>query len=140
MRRDRIATVLRVRSVQERQAQAAAARAAADEVAADAALAGRRDRDSRRPRPRGELSPLQLRSLQLMGVRSRELIEEAAAVASRAAEHRDAIDAEATRASVRRRSAERLHERRREAAVHAAAAAAERALDELVTLRWRRAP
>jgi flagellar biosynthesis chaperone FliJ len=135
-KRDPIATLLRIRGIRERQARGQLAQAQQQAAAAEDELAQRRQAYVERPAPSASLSPAQLRVLTLQGVRSMELLNEAA----------DAYEEERRREQRARdawinttnqlQSAQRLGERREVEAAVAARKAADKALDELVlTLR-----
>lgn len=131
----RISSVLRVRRLFERRALGALAAGERRVAEAEAALERRREAYRTRPQPSAPLSPLQLRALQLAGIGACAAVEEADAAAGEAGAERDALRAAWSQASVQRKSAQRLEERRHAAAVAAAEAVRSRALEELVTLR-----
>jgi hypothetical protein len=137
--RDPIGTLLRIRGIRERQARGQLAVAQQQAAAAEDELAQRRQAYLERPAPATSLTPAQLRVLTLQGVRSMELLNEAA----------DAYEEERRREQRARdawinttnqlQSAQRLSERREVDAAIAARKAADKALDELVlTLREQR--
>jgi flagellar biosynthesis chaperone FliJ len=138
-KRDPIGTLLRIRGIRERQARGQLAVAQREAAAAADELAQRRQSYLERPAPASSLTPAQLRVLTLQGVRSMELLNEAA----------DAYEEERRREQRARdawinttnqlQSAQRLDERRQLDAVVSARKAADKALDELVlTLREQR--
>lgn len=137
-RRNPIGVLVRLRGIREERARRALGRASQEEVRAEGVLASRQAEYRDRPAPPAELSPVELRALQLQGMRSYELLTEASAEYQRALEQVE----EARRAWRRSRdeleAAERLERRRREEAARRARVAAQRALDQLVlTLRGR---
>ncbi len=135
---DRTRVVLRVREALERRAKAEAARAEADlraHVERTRALARAHDT---RPPVAGQLSPLQLRALQLQGLATWTKLAEATAAADTARSVRDERVAERQRRTIDRRATERMVERRSEEAAVAAAATAQRALDDIAVSRWGR--
>ena len=138
-KRDPIATLLRLRGIREKQARGQLAQAQQEAAAARDELAQRRQAYLERPAPTASLTPAQLRVLTLQGVRSMELLNEAA----------DAYEEESRRERRAReawinttnqlQSAQRLGERRELDAAVAARKASDKALDELVlTLREQR--
>lgn len=131
----RIATVLRVRTLAERRAAGALANAECEVRQADQLLARRRA-DASVPPAVGVLRPLQLRALELQRLARHELVEAALSDRDLSEAQRAELAHAWTLASVRRRSAERLDERRSVLAAAAARAAADRALDEAALLRW----
>lgn len=137
--RSRLAAVLRLRTVHERRARGRLAEADR-EVARSRQAVERRREQLPPPPPKEVLSPQQLHVLALQGVRSNELLEEAAAEHQRTIELRAEAEHEWSQRSVERKSVERLDERRRAEAAIEAAKAAERVLDELTILRrgWQR--
>lgn len=140
MKKDsRLSAVLRLRALTERKARGELAHAEREQALAEQML--QRRREAPRPdAPEDLLSPIQLRALALQGVRSHELLVEAAAEVQRTWQFRNqAHDTWAT-ASKEHKSAERLDERRRSQIAEQARVAAERALDEMVVLRrgWAR--
>lgn len=132
----RLAAVLRLRSLAERQAAGALARGERDLQQARRRVA-EREAAARLPVGPPALRPQQLRVLELQRLAGHELVEQAQSTAEQA----DATRQERMRAwslaSTSRRSAERLVERRDAAAARAARAAADRALDEIAIIRWR---
>jgi flagellar biosynthesis chaperone FliJ len=131
-----------LREIRERQARrllgASNARAA---LARDELEARRRAHEERAGIP-PELTAAQLRALQLQGVRSIELIAEAAAAYASAREEAERARGEWEQAHARLESAKRLEHRRRVEAARRAEAAAQRSLDQLVLAlrehrRWR---
>lgn len=134
MKKNRLAAVLRLRSLAERKARGELAHA--EREAALAAQMLDRRREAPAPAvPSDVLTPLQLRALALQGVRSHELLQAAAAEAQRAGQARDQAHDNWAHASKEYKSADRLDERRRSQIAEQARVAAERALDEMVVLR-----
>lgn len=131
-----------VRLLQRREDMASAAKARTSRAVADAdAILAEAHRARRElSAPAAPLRPLDLQSLRLRGLGATAHIERAL----QALEGRRVDDAEAERdrsvAAMRRRSVERLAERRQTVAVRAAAAASQRAMDELAALRRIQAP
>lgn len=138
-RESRLRAVQRVREIRERQERARLAQADGEMRDAHESLEDRRARGVPQP-PQERMSPLALRVLALQGVRSVELIEEAAAEYERTQMHRAEVHSDWSRASVAKKSVDRLEERQRTEAALQARQAAERSLDELVILRrgWQR--
>jgi flagellar biosynthesis chaperone FliJ len=134
--RDPIATLLRIRGIRERQARGQLAVAQQQAAAAEDELARRRQAYLERPAPSSLLSPAQLRVLMLQGVRSMELLNDAAD-AHEEERRREQRAREAWITTTNQlQSAQRLGERREVEAAVAARRAADKALDELVlTLR-----
>lgn len=135
---DRTRVVLRVREALERRAKAEAARAEADlraHVERTRALARAHDA---RPPVAGQLSPLQLRALQLQGMASWSQLAGATAAADEARAVRDERVAHRQRRTIDRRATERMVERRSQEAAAVAAATAQRALDDIAVARWGR--
>jgi flagellar biosynthesis chaperone FliJ len=138
-KRDPIATLLRIRGIRERQARGQLAVAQQQTAAAEDELAQRRHAYLERPAPSAQLSPAQLRVLTLQGVRSMELLNDAAdAYEDEQRREQRARDAWITTTN-QLQSAQRLGERRELDAAVSARKAADKALDELVlTLREQR--
>ena len=133
-KKNRLAAVLRLRSLAERKARGELAHAEREVVLAEQML--RRRVEAPLPDvPADVLSPLQLRALALQGVRSHELLQQAAAEAERNRKVRDEAHQHWSETSKEHKSAERLDERRRSQMAEQARMAAERALDEMVVLR-----
>lgn len=131
----RLTAFLKLLTVREDQASARAADATRATLAAQADLDGRRASYHTRPRQQGTLTAVQLLALQLQGVGALEHVEAAqAALDRRRQEQADAEDARSA-AAVRRKSVERVTDRRKEQAAHVAQTAARRSLDELAILR-----
>ncbi|MFO7299357.1 MAG: hypothetical protein DIU67_004095 [Actinomycetes bacterium] len=134
MRRNRLDAVLRIRAIREQQARVRLARSLGEERAAAAAEAAAREAYEERPRPEGVLSAAQLLALQLQGVRSAELLEQAAEAHLRAQEMA-AIDRLGwSKADAEHQAVDRLAERRRREVAQLAGRAADDALDDLVGL------
>lgn len=134
MKKSRLHAVLRLRSLSERQARGRLAESERELAKARELLEHRRHA----PLPEAPaeiLSPLQLRVLSIQGVRSHELLQEAAAEAERNRAARDDAQRRWSEATRELKSTERLDERRRSQVAEAARFAAERALDEMVVLR-----
>ncbi len=138
----RIATVLRVRAVQERQALGRLALARRAVCEAEAEVADRVRGYEQRPQPPALrdgsgalLSPAALLAYRLQGQGALERVAEARALRDEAAAHeRQRADAWSA-ASVARKSAERLAERHRLAEEAAERTREAAALDELVVLQ-----
>lgn len=134
MRRNRLDTVFKLRSIAERQARVELARSTRAELEAADELARRQAQHDDRATPGEPLEAARLRGLHLQGVRSHELVEKAAE-AFRAAEETTALDRLGwTRASAEAEAVERLEERRRREAAELAARAAADILDDLASL------
>lgn len=133
--KDRIATVLRVRTLAERRAAGALAGAEQQLRRADHLVAERRAAAATPPAAE-VLRPVELRALELQRLARHELVEAALSDRESIESRRAELARAWTLASVHRRSAERLAERRHDIAVAAVRAAADRALDEAALLRW----
>lgn len=134
-RRDPLRTVLRLRSIRERQAEAEVAehRRRVDEARAQ--LERRRAAVEERRAP--ELLAMEaarLRAVQLADGRSVELVELAREEVRRAVDDLDAATQRWSEASAGRKTAERLSDRRRADAAMVALRASHKSLDELVVL------
>ncbi|MEX1164356.1 MAG: hypothetical protein WEB03_12330 [Nitriliruptor sp.] len=135
--RDRIGVVLRVRRIQERLAQAEAAAAACEARRASDTRVEQERAHAERPVVGLDITPLQLRVLQLQGLASYAELAAASSAEDRTKALRDTARAASVGASVRRKGAERLVEQRLESAAVAVAANAQRSLDEMAVTRWR---
>lgn len=131
---NRIGTVLRIRALSERLALGALAQGRQEAQRADELVAARRAAAQVR-QPPTTLTPLHLRALQLQGLAGHELVSDAVLLRDQADARVDELQAELSRASVRRKSVERLAERRGAEAATAARIAADRTLDEMALLR-----
>lgn len=131
----RLAPFLRLLTIREDQANARVVEAANKARVAAGELAARQAAHLGRPVPRGHLTAAQILALRLQGMGSLEQIEAAQAELERRQE--DESDANEARsvAAVRRKSVERVTQRRRDEAAQVAQAAARRSLDELAMLR-----
>jgi flagellar export protein FliJ len=134
VKKSRLHAVLRLRSLAERQARGKLAESERELARAREILEHRRQAPLPQV-PAEVLSPLQLRVLSMQGVRSHELLVQAAAEAERNRTARDDAQRHWSDATRELKSTERLDERRRTQLADAARAAAERALDEMVVLR-----
>lgn len=134
MRRSRLDVVRRLRAIRERQARVELARSIRAEKAAADGLAEARDAYEERPAPEGALSAAQLRGLHLQGVRSAELLEQAAEAHRRAQEQATFDRLGWSQATAEHQAVERLAERRRREAALLAGRVADDALDDLVGL------
>lgn len=137
--RNRLSVLQRLRAIEERRAQADAARAQRDARRAEARVGDARHHYETRPAADEMLGPVQLRALQLMGTGALEVLQEAVVARDDADEVRRGAQDALSLAAVRRKSVERLAERRMVEAARVAQAAADRALDELMILRRARA-
>ena len=126
--------VARLRRIDERQARAALAHARAAHRAARERLEAHTLTHSQPLVPAEVLSPLELRSLQLRGLHSHEAVMAATEAAHRAQQRTDAATAEWRRASDELEAAERLAAKRHEESARRARLAAERSLDDLMTV------
>jgi hypothetical protein len=137
--RDPIGTLLRLRGIRERQARGQLGEAQQQARAAQDELAKRRQAYLDRPVPAASLTPAQLRVLTLQGVRSMELLNEAADAYENERRREQRAREAWIRSTNELESAQRLDERRELDAVVRARKASDRALDELVlTLREQR--
>lgn len=131
-----------LRGIRERQARSALGAANAGAAVARDELEDRRRIHEEHAGMPSELTAVQLRALQLQGIRSVELIAEAAAAYEAAREEAERARREWQQARGRLESAKRLQHRRELEAARRAEAAAQRALDQLVLAlrehrRWR---
>lgn len=126
-----------IRLLSRREDAATAARAGTAGRVRDAHADVERARQARRDlaAPAPVLRPAQLQAMRLVGLGTAADIERASAALDERRTEDDEAERERSVAAVRRRSVERLAERRRTVSVRAAAAASQRALDELATLR-----
>jgi hypothetical protein len=132
IRRNPAAALMRIRAFKENEAlrRLGAARTREEEAAAERAA---REHDYlNRPTADGLLSPVELRALQLQGVRSVEMLSAAAAVSRRAQDLTDETRRMWLKARDELESVKKLDQRRRHDAARAARRAAERTLDRLV--------
>lgn len=131
-----IATLQRLRDLRERQALAALAVADRDVRDASDRLASERDRHAAEAERLDVTTTAALVAARLRGAASLEVVQRAGAAVTEAEDQRDQRAQARTHAAVERRSldrlVERLHERDRAEAQHAA----QRAADELATQRW----
>jgi hypothetical protein len=134
MSRDPLGVLARLRAIEEQRAQAAAARAQLAAQAAEHTAASARDAYAARPQPDLALTPVALRALQLQGTGALEVLQEALLARDEADHARRGAQDALSMATARRKSVERLTQRRMVEASRAAQAAAQRSLDELVLL------
>lgn len=137
-RKDRIEALARLRSYREKRARGELAetqRAVTD--AAEEVASKRDDHESQPPLP-PRLTALQLRTLQLQGIRSLELLGEAAAAYEAACLRSEEARSRWRRSKDELRSAEKLEHRKSEEAAHEARVASQAALDQLVLLLKKR--
>jgi flagellar biosynthesis chaperone FliJ len=131
--------LLRIRSVRERQARGDLAAAQAHYAEARQALQELTEQLRKEAPIEDRLTPEQLTGLRMRGIRSVELLEEAAAAYEDAEQRRREQTDRWRRAASDLDAAEKLHRRRKDEIARTAALAGEKALDELViTLRHRR--
>lgn len=133
--RNPLATLLRLRGIQERRERGALARAERALADSRAQVAARKQVLDALSMAGGPLSAAQLRAVRMQGDHAYELLRAAREAAASAEAERDAAAAAASRAAIRRKSTERLVERRDLEAQALARTAAARALDELVVTR-----
>jgi flagellar biosynthesis chaperone FliJ len=136
---NRLHVVARLRVLQERRALGAAALAQRAEVEAEQRLAGARDAYDRRPHAEANLTPAALMSLRTQGLGALEGVAESKAGMERATSELQTAVGAALAASMRRKSAERLVERKDAEAAQAAAIAGQRQSDELGVMLFARA-
>jgi flagellar biosynthesis chaperone FliJ len=128
--------LVRLREIREQQARRALGEANRRALAAREALEAREEAHRRVPELPEVLTPMQLRALQLQGIRSLELIAEAAAAHAASLEEAERARRDWQQAHGQVESAKRLEQRRKEEAVRRARLAAQRSLDQLMlTLR-----
>jgi flagellar export protein FliJ len=134
-RRNPIVTLMRLRDIRVNQAAARLAASRMSERQMLDELAARRRAHEQHLEPRGELTAAQMRVLSLQGIRSLELVAEAAI----AVEKEQALVEEARKqwelARRELKSVERLDDRRRIEVALGARKASDRALDEIVVTR-----
>ena len=131
--------LLRLRSVEERRnrAKLVAARRIHDE--ARARLEEMKERYREQMMPEDILTPVELRSLQLRGMSTHEILVEAAEEHERTRRHMERIAGDWRRAAEDLDAAERLDQKRKDEMARRARMAAERSLDDLqVILRGNR--
>lgn len=134
-RHGRLDRLVRLLARREEAATAQRARTAGAVRGAEDGLARARQARHELSVPPAELRPAQLQALRLRGLGTVDDIERAReALAERRTED-DEAERERSLAAVRRRSVERVAERRKTVSVRAAALASQRALDELAMLR-----
>ena len=139
MSRNPLAALLRIRGIRERQARADLGHANAQHEQARQTLRAMKTQLRNQTPPHELLTPQQLEVLRLQGIKSVEMLREAADAYEAAEQHRRQQAEQWRRASADRDAAEKLDQRRREEAAKIAVAASERALDDLViSLRHRR--
>ena len=136
--KSRLAVVARLRELEERHALGAATRALHALLEAEERQGTARRAYDERPVPSGSLSPAGLASLRTQGLGALEAVAEAGAKVGEAQHARTTAEDLARAASIRRRSAERLLERKEAEARSAAAFAAQREADEHTVLRFSR--
>ncbi len=130
-----MATLLRLRRLEERRAEQAVAEVTRRLDAARQELAARRQVRDRAAAGADTTDVVRLRALHLSGIRAQELVTMALEEQDRSERELTAARARWAASSTRRKTAERLDERRRFEVEAAAITAAHRALDELVSLR-----
>jgi flagellar biosynthesis chaperone FliJ len=133
--------LVRLREIREQQARRALGEANRRALAAREALEAREEAHRRTPELPAVLTPVQLRALQLQGIRSLELIAEAAAAHAASLEEVERARHSWREAHGELESAKRLEHRRREEATRRARLAAQRSLDQLMLVlregrRW----
>ena len=126
--------VARLRRIDERQTRAALAHARAAHRSARERLEAHTLAHAQPLVPAEVLSPVDLRSLQLRGLHSHETLIAATDAAHRSKQRADAAAAEWRRASDQLEAAERLATKRHEESARRARIAAERSLDDLMTV------
>ncbi len=139
MRRGNPFSVLtRLRAIEERQARASLAHARTAHDRARRRLEEFQEAHAGRPLPAETMLPIELRSLQLRGIRSHEDLLDAAEAHEQSRQRMERKAAEWRRAADDLEAVERLESKRREEAARHARTAAERALEDLhVSLRER---
>lgn len=130
-----LTVLLRLRGIEELRAAATAARAARSVQQAVVAAEQARSNHLRRPLADQPLSPLQLRAVQLQGMATADMVEAADAELVAMARERQRAGRELTQAGSRRKSVERLVDRRTAEAALAAGRLAERASSDAHLLR-----
>ncbi len=139
-RRDPIKSVLRLRGIREKQHLAEVAKVNQKISDARERIQERRVDYQERPVPEAVVDPARLRALHLSGIRSNELLE--MAIEELVKTEQDLSDARQrwADASAKRKSAERLSDKRNSDAAAAAIRAGQRSLDDLVVTMWGRHP
>lgn len=137
-KRNPVASLLRLRSIREKQARRSLSEAQQVALDAEQRMEYRRDQYASRPTGEGSvLSPLQLRTLQLQGIRSLEMLAEAAVEYEHAELARKSARLSWMNSQSDLKSAERLEQRRREEGALQARIASQRSLDELSVMMRR---
>jgi flagellar biosynthesis chaperone FliJ len=137
-KRNPVASLLRLRSIREKQARRFLSQTQQEAMEAQRHVAERREQYERRPTGEGSmLTPLQLRTLQLQGIRSLELLAEAAAAYEHAELAKESARLSWMNAQTDLKSAEQLDQRRREEGALQARIASQRSLDELSVMMRR---
>jgi flagellar export protein FliJ len=137
-RREPLRTVLRLRRLAERRHEMEVAELRRRLESSRGELEARRRRQQEMAPPPARTDAVLLRALQLSGIRGEELVREAVEEQRRTQGQLDDAISRWSTASASRKSAERLDERRRFEADAVALRASQKALDELVALRWGR--
>lgn len=139
-RRDPLKTVLRLRGIREKQHLAEVAKVNQKITEARERIHQRRDEYQSRPVISAVVNPARLRALHLSGIHSHELlemaIEELTKTETQLAEARQAW----SESSSKRKSAERLSDKRNLGAAAVAVRASQQSLDDLVVTMWNRPP
>ncbi|MFV1989180.1 MAG: flagellar FliJ family protein [Acidimicrobiales bacterium] len=139
-RRDPIKAVLRLRGIREKQHMAEVAKVNQKISDARERIQERRVEYQERPKPGPVVDPARLRALQLSGIRSNELLEMAIEELVKTEHELTEARQRWADASAKRKSAERLSDKRNSDAAAAAIRAGQQSLDDLVVTMWRRHP
>lgn len=134
-RRDPLRVVIRLRGLKERSARIELGKAVKQREEATETLRRRIEERDNVPAVGGGLTPVELLSLHLRGIKSEELIQEAAAAMRRADDRLTASRSGWQRASAELDAAEELDRRKTERRVNRAERIAEKVMDDLMMLR-----
>lgn len=137
-RRDPLKTVLKLRVIREKQHLVEVAKVNQQISEARERIQDRRADYQNRPVAGPVVNPARLRALHLSGIHSHELLEMAIEELTRTETQLAEARREWSEASSKRKSAERLSDKRRLGAVAVALRASQQSLDDLVITMWNR--
>ncbi len=135
-RRDPIRTVLRLRGIREKQHMAEVAKVNQKISEARERIEERRAGYQERRAPETMVDPARLRAIQLSGIHSHELLQMATEELIKTEHELTEARQRWADASAKRKSAERLNDKRNSDAAAAALRASQRSLDDLVVTVW----